>query len=122
MTLKSLTRNIEAGSFGSALVGGGDEWCPCLRIYHKSLRLDYVFVFRSMRSVRDFAERNMDLEDVRREIEFMRVQIGRQRNEILQLQRAGISTASAELLLGRMHAKIDGLCEQRDRLKKEKPA
>jgi hypothetical protein len=35
----------------------------------------------------------------------MRVQVGRQRKEILQLQRAGISTASAELLLGRMHAK-----------------
>jgi hypothetical protein len=50
----------------------------------------------------------MDLEDVRRDIEHMRVQVGRQRKEILQLQRAGISTASAELLLGRMHAKIDG--------------
>jgi hypothetical protein len=49
----------------------------------------------------------------------MRVQVGRQRKEILQLQRAGISTASAELLLGRMHAKIDDLCAERDRLKKE---
>jgi hypothetical protein len=62
-----------------------------------------------------------DLEFVRREIEHMRVQVGRQRKEILQLQRAGISTASAELLLARMHTKIDGLCEQRDRLKKEEP-
>jgi len=52
----------------------------------------------------------------------MRVQVGRQRKEILQLQRAGISTASAEALLGRMHAKIDDLCEQRDRLKRELPA
>jgi hypothetical protein len=64
----------------------------------------------------------MDLEHLRREIEHMRVQLGRQRKEILQLQRTGISTASAELLLGRMHAKIDGLCAQRDRLKKEQPA
>jgi hypothetical protein len=39
--------------------------------------------------------------------------------EILQLQRAGIGTASAELLLQRMLAKIEGLCDQRDRLKKE---
>ncbi len=63
-----------------------------------------------------------DLDHVRGEIERMRVQVGRQRKEILQLQRAGISTASAELLLGRMHSKIDDLCAQRDRLKKERPA
>lgn len=44
----------------------------------------------------------MDLESVRREIDHMRVQAGRQRKEILQLQRAGIPTASAELLLLRM--------------------
>lgn len=64
----------------------------------------------------------MDLEHVRAKIERMRVQVGRQRKEILQLQRAGISTASAELLLARMHTKIDGLCEERDRLKKAEPA
>ena len=61
----------------------------------------------------------MGLDQVRSEIEHMRVQVGRQRKQILQLQRAGISTASAELLLGRMHAKIEGLCDERDRLKKE---
>jgi hypothetical protein len=61
----------------------------------------------------------MGLDHVRSEIERMRVQVGRQRKEILQLQRAGISTASAELLLGRMHAKIDNLCAERERLKKE---
>ena len=61
----------------------------------------------------------MDLDHVRSEIEHMRVQLGRQRKEILQLQRAGISTASAELLLERMLAKIEGLCDERDRLKKE---
>jgi hypothetical protein len=62
-----------------------------------------------------------DLDFIRREIEHMRVQVGRQRKEIFQLQRAGISTASAELLLARMHTKIDGLCAERDRLKKSEP-
>jgi hypothetical protein len=61
----------------------------------------------------------MGLDHVRSEIEHMRVQVGRQRREILQLQRAGISTAAAELLLARMHAKIDDLCSERERLKKE---
>jgi hypothetical protein len=60
----------------------------------------------------------MGLDHVRSEIEYMRVRVGRQRKEILQLQRAGISTASAELLLGGMHAKIDDLCAERERLKK----
>lgn len=62
-----------------------------------------------------------DLDFIRREIEHMRVQVGRQQKEILQLQRAGISTASAEALLDRMHTKIDGLCEQREWLKKAEP-
>jgi hypothetical protein len=62
-----------------------------------------------------------DLEFIRREIEHMRVQAGRHRKEILQLQRAGISTASAELLLARMQTKIDSLCAERDRLKKQLP-
>ena len=61
----------------------------------------------------------MGLDHVRSEIEHMRAQVGRQRKEILQLQRAGLSTAAAELLLGRMHAKIDDLCAERERLKKE---
>jgi len=47
----------------------------------------------------------MGLDHVRIEIEHMRAQIGRQRKEILQLQRADISTAAAELLLQRMLAK-----------------
>jgi hypothetical protein len=62
-----------------------------------------------------------DIEFIRAEIEHMRTQLGRQRKEILQLQRAGLSTASAELLLGRMLAKIDTLCAQRDALKRELP-
>ena len=63
----------------------------------------------------------MQLESIRAEIEHMRTQLGRQRREILQLQRAGISSASAELLLERMLAKIETLCAERDRLKKDLP-
>jgi hypothetical protein len=63
----------------------------------------------------------MDLDHVRSEIEHMRVQVGRQRKEILQLQRAGIGTASAELLLGRMLAKIEDLCAERDRQEEGSP-
>ncbi len=58
-----------------------------------------------------------DIDVIRNEIEQMRTQVGRQRKEILQLQRAGIPTASAEALLQRMLDKIDGLCVERDRLK-----
>jgi hypothetical protein len=63
----------------------------------------------------------MQLETVRGEIERMRAQVSRQRKEILQLQRAGIPTASADALLQRMLDRIDGLCVERDRLKKELP-
>jgi hypothetical protein len=49
-----------------------------------------------------------------------RRQVQRQRNEILQLQRAGISTASAETLLQRMLAKVDFRRDQRDKLQTDK--
>jgi hypothetical protein len=58
----------------------------------------------------------MGLDAVRNEIEHMRRQILRQRKEIRDLQRAGISTKSAEELLTRMLAKVDGLCGERDQL------
>ena len=61
------------------------------------------------------------VEYIRTEIQRMRLQVHRQRGEIRQLQRAGISTASAEALLHRMLNNIDGLCAERDRLKKEQP-
>jgi hypothetical protein len=61
----------------------------------------------------------MQLETIRSEIERMRVQVGRQRKEILQLQRAGIATGPAEALLQRMLDSIDALCIERDRLRKE---
>ena len=62
-----------------------------------------------------------DIEYIRAEIERMRIQVHRQRGEIRQLQRAGIPTASAEASLDRMLQDIDGLCAERDRLKKEQP-
>ncbi|MDA9421200.1 MULTISPECIES: hypothetical protein [Bradyrhizobium] len=62
-----------------------------------------------------------DLDFVRREIERMRIQIGRQRKEILQLQRAGVGTASAEALLSRMEAKVESLCAQRAALRSAEP-
>ena len=58
----------------------------------------------------------MGLDHIRNEIERMRVQIRRQRKEIQQLSRAGISTAPAEALLARMLEKVDGLCAERERL------
>ncbi|TMK52305.1 MAG: hypothetical protein E6G70_01735 [Alphaproteobacteria bacterium] len=63
----------------------------------------------------------MQLDDVRCEIERMRAQVHRQRGEIRQLQRAGISAASAEALLERMLNKIDQLCAEREKLKKDQP-
>jgi hypothetical protein len=63
-------------------------------------------------------ESAMQLDYFRSEIERMLTQVHRQRGEIRQLQRAGISTASAEALLERMLNKIDELCAERDKLKK----
>jgi hypothetical protein len=62
-----------------------------------------------------------DLDHIQAEIERMRVQVGRQRKEILQIQRARISSATAEVVFGSMLANIDRLCEQRDQLNKELP-
>jgi hypothetical protein len=61
----------------------------------------------------------MQLDRLRSEIERMRAQVHRQCGEIRQLQRAGISMASAEALLERMLANIDGMCAERDKLKKQ---
>jgi len=62
-----------------------------------------------------------DIEFIRGEIQRLRIQIQRQRREIIQLQRAGKTTTSADALLDRMHNKVDALCTERDRLKKEQP-
>lgn len=58
----------------------------------------------------------MQLPTIRAEIEHMRRQIARQRKEMLDLQRAGISTKPAEELLARMLTKVDELAAERDRL------
>jgi hypothetical protein len=58
----------------------------------------------------------MGLDQIKAEIEHMRVQIKRQQKDILQLQRAGISTKSALDLLERMHNKVDELIGERNRL------
>jgi hypothetical protein len=71
-----------------------------------------------MASQRELA---MGLDNLRSEIAFMRLQVSRQRKEILLLQRAGIPTTSADALLQRMLDKIDGLCAEWDRLKAELP-
>jgi hypothetical protein len=60
----------------------------------------------------------MKLDWVRGEITRMRGQLRAQEREIRMLQRAGVPTASAELLLVRMRAKVDDLCRQRDALRK----
>jgi len=60
-----------------------------------------------------------DIEFVRGEIQRTRLQVLRHRREIMQLQRAGLPTTSAEALLDRMLNKIDDLCAERDRLKKK---
>jgi hypothetical protein len=61
----------------------------------------------------------MQLDYVRGEIEWMRLQVHRQRGDIRKLQQAGIPTASAEALLDRKLDRIDKLCSERDQLKKE---
>jgi hypothetical protein len=60
-----------------------------------------------------------EIDFIQAEIDRYRSQVGRQRKEILQLQREGISTAAAEILLQRMLDKIDALRAQRRKLKAE---
>jgi hypothetical protein len=62
-----------------------------------------------------------DIDFIRAEIERRRAQVGRQRREILALQKAGVPTSSAEALLERMLDRVDELCAERDRLKAAAP-
>ncbi len=62
----------------------------------------------------------MKLVWVRNEVTRMRRQIHAQEREVRMLQRAGAGTASAELLLSRMRAKVHDLCE-RETLRKGGP-
>jgi hypothetical protein len=59
------------------------------------------------------------IEFIRAEIERTRLQVLRHRNEIMQLQRAGITSTSAEAMLHRLLNKIDDLCAERNRLRIE---
>lgn len=58
-----------------------------------------------------------DIGFIRAEIDRIRLQIRRQRNEIQQLKDAGIPTTSADALLSRMEDKAKRLRTERDRLK-----
>jgi hypothetical protein len=58
----------------------------------------------------------MGLDHIKAEIARMRVQIKRQQKDILSLQKAGVSIASAAALLERMQDNVDGLVAERDRL------
>jgi hypothetical protein len=62
-----------------------------------------------------------DFDFIRAAIERMRIQVRRQRREILQIQKAGIATASAKVLLQRMLDSIDGRCADRNRMRAEQP-
>jgi predicted ribosome quality control (RQC) complex YloA/Tae2 family protein len=62
---------------------------------------------------------NARLDYLRAEIERMRYQANRQKNEIRQLEKARINTLPAEALLARMMVTIESLCAQRDRLRAE---
>ena len=62
-----------------------------------------------------------DIDFIRADIEHRRRQVLRLRGEIRQLRHSGISSPSAEALLDQMLDKLDQLCAQRDRLKKEQP-
>src|SRR6516164_9172598 len=54
-------------------------------------------------------------------LEHMRRQVHRLHGQIRQLHHSGISSSSADALLDRRLDKIDQLCAERDRLKKEQP-
>lgn len=63
----------------------------------------------------------MKLDYVSNEIARMRVKIRAREREIDMLRRAGAGAAAAELLLVRMRAKADGLCRDREALRKLAP-
>jgi hypothetical protein len=58
-----------------------------------------------------------DLASVRAEIDRARKLVDRQRRDIIALQRSGIHTADAELVLAGQLARLDDLIGERNRLK-----
>jgi len=80
------------------------------------------FTYPPLSSLLRGSRKMPDIEFIGGEIERMRLQALRHRRVIMQLQRAGISSTSAEALLDRMLIKIDQLCAERDKLKNELPS
>ncbi len=64
----------------------------------------------------------VDTASVRAEIDHQRKLVDRQRRDILTLQRAGRSTADAELVLSRQLARLEGLIGERNRLMASRPS
>lgn len=62
-----------------------------------------------------------DLASVRAEIHRARKLVDRQRRDIIALQRSGIHTADAELVLAGQLARLDDLIGERNRLKAALP-
>ena len=62
----------------------------------------------------------MTLQFICAEIERLHLQIRRQQKEVLTLQRSGVGTASAELLLARMQASVDALCVKREKMVRDR--
>jgi hypothetical protein len=63
-----------------------------------------------------------DLASVRAEIDRARKLVDRQRRDILTLQRSGIATADAEIVLAHQLARLDGLIGERNRLSAARPS
>jgi hypothetical protein len=59
----------------------------------------------------------LNLDALRRDIEYRTKQIGRQKRDIAKLRELGIDTCAAEALLARMTAKVEQLREERNGLR-----
>lgn len=62
------------------------------------------------------------LDRIRHELDHMRVQVGRHRREASRLRHAGIDSGATEALIGKIQAKIQELCSERDELRKIQPS
>jgi hypothetical protein len=62
----------------------------------------------------------MNLDALRRDIEYRSRQIGRQKRDIAKLKSLGIDSLAAEELLARMTAKVEELRAQRNSLHQQK--
>lgn len=62
------------------------------------------------------------LDRIRNEIDHLRVQVGRHRREVSRLRHSGIDVGATEALIGKIQAKIQELCSERDALRKMQPS